>query len=350
LEKLMRFTLAIGLVLVFGFVSVSMGQTSQYRQISSYGMISYTAMEKTVTWADGTSETITVDDKGRIFLNGSQKIAFGFHIVARSMKGEPYDSEMVNGILDRLQGWGVRFMSMDCMSWYTDELMRTLLDFWLPKLYEHKMFVTLGIEGKPAYSIDVDSQYSRISGIIDMIIDQRYADIIFSVACGWELDDAGYTDEQVETYLSHMHPLVKSKLQASIIGDVPIVAAHSATISETGTIPSVKWSDVPSWDLFSDDDWRAYIEPRLAVYHDSTLPQAGKEGYRIWFWSNGHASGVEYYTPEMFQYLLDGGGYKDVSMIFLWCLEWDYADYPNAWFDMEGNPKPQLLDLVPYIP
>jgi hypothetical protein len=336
--------------LISGFISGSMGLTSQYRLISSYGTIR--SMENIVTWTDETSETIKVDDQGRIFLNGSQTIAFGFHIITAKLVGEPQDSNQRNAILDQLQVWGVRFMALGCMSWMTLDQLQWWLNFWLPKLYAHKMFVMLEYQESPNDNIDVTTQYNRLSAVIDMVTDQRYADIIFSVCYSWEQDiyTFGHTNEEVETYLSSLYPMVKSKLQSSLIGDVPLVAKHSATDSETGTRQIIKWSDVPCWDLYSDEDWEAYIAPRLVSYHNTTLPQSEKEGYQIWFQESGNVDGLEYYTPEMFQYLLDGGGYKDVSLIFLWCLEWDYADYPNAWFDMEGNPKPQLLELVPYIP
>lgn len=344
-------TLAVEVFLVLGLVSDSMGQTSQSTLVPSYGIIrSANTVEKIVTWADGTSETITVDDKGKIFLNGNQKIAFGFHIITAMMVGEPEDSQRANKILDQLQGWGVRFMTVGCMNWDTLDWIRFWLGFWLPKLYSHKMFVMLQYQQIPDVSLDVDAQYNRFSSIIDMITEQKYADIVFSVLYSWEQDDFGHTNAEVEAYLSNLYPKVKSKLRRSIIGDVPVIAKHCATISDTGTVQIVKWSDVPNWDMYPSGDWMTWIDPRLQTYHDHTLPLAGKEGYQIWLQESGHSGGCEYYTPELFQYLLDGGGYKDVSLIFLWCLEWYYADYPNAWFDMEGNPHPRLLELVLYIP
>jgi|GEM_PF-5128159 len=345
--------LAVEALLVLGLVSVSMGQTSQSTQVPSYGTIRSTiAMEKTVTWADGTIETIIVDDKGRIFLNGEETIAVGLHIITAMMVGELEDSQRANKILDQLQSFGVRFMTIGCMSWDSLAWIEYWFNFWLPKLYSHKMFVMIEVED-PDYPapLDPDSHYTRCAAIVDMVNDQRYADIVFAFAYAWELDmETGRTDEEVEAYLSNLYPRVKEKLENSNIGSVVLSAKHSCTISDQGTIPLVKWSDVPNWDMYPGGDWKAWLDYRIPIYHDSTLPQAGKSGYQIWFQESGYSGDNNNYTPELFQYLLQGGGYNDVSLIFIWCLEWDNPDYLYSAFDMEGNPKQWFLDLVPYIP
>ena len=362
-------TLAVGVLLVLGqvsvsmdqtvsvsmdqTVSVSMDQTSQSTHIPSYGIIrSAMAVEKMVTWADGTIETIIVDDKGRIFLNGEETIAVGLHIITAMMVGEPEDSQRANKILDQLQSFGVRFMTIGCMSWDSLVWIEYWFNFWLPKLYSHKMFVMIEVED-PDYPapLDPDSQYSRCVAIIDMINDQEYADIIFAFAYAWELDmESGRTDAEVEAYLSNLYPRVKEKLENSIIGNVVLVTKHSCTISDQGTIPLVKWSDVPNWDMYPSGDWKAWIDPRLQTYHDQTLPQAEKAGYHIWLNEHGYGGGNTQYPPEMFQYLLQGGGYNDISLICFWCLEWDNPNYLYAAFDMNGDPKQWFLDLVTYIP
>jgi hypothetical protein len=325
--------------------------------IPSFGTIQgESAFAKIVTWGDGSTETVKVDNFGQIFLNDTLTVAFGLNIVAIRTSDEDVTSEKV---LTTLQDAGVRFMALDIPSWLNVTEGLDWMSFWMPKLYAHRMWVVLYIQQTPNNppDLNVTSAFARISDIIDGIRNQTWANMIFAVGYNWELDlpNWNFTDAQVEQFLSSLHPLVKEKVDSSMIGAVPIMGKHSATISTFGTVPIIKYSDIPNWDFYYDvnssDGWQAYYDQRAQVYHQQTLPKAGKGGFHIWFSDTGATSGGlpanDQYSPSMFQYMYKGGGYNDTSAIFLWVLQW-YYPYDYSAFDMNGNPNPWFANVLNY--
>lgn len=306
---------------------------------------------KTVTWPDGTTETIRIGDRGKIFLNGVETVAFGFNIHTFPYWYAYEHPEIADKQLDWLAEHGVRFMLPSMGSWRNTEAdFKEFLDFWLPRLYERKMWVCFCVQESPDGNINPDITYNRISNIINCITEPKYADIIYALGYSWEIDDYGYSDSEVENYLSTLYPMIRGLIRGSLIKEVPLIAKHSATISTTGTIPAVKWSDIPAWDFYTS----TVPDDRINTYINQTLPQAGKpDDMAFWFTESGHGSKDNiHYTPDFFQWLLNPYGYGRVSSLFLWIMEAppDWGTYLYEAFDDDGNPKQWLIDLAPYFP
>ena len=197
------------------------------------------------------------------------------------------------------------------------------------------------------------SAFARISGIIDGINNQTWANMIFAIGYNWELDLSSwnFTDAQVETFLSSLYPLVREKVDSSIVGPVPVLGKHSAAISTFGTVSIIRYSDIPNWDFYYDLNssgaGQAYYDEQTQVYNQYTLPMAGKSGFHIWYsdTASGGQPANDQYSPDMFRYLYDGGAYNDTSAIFLWVLQWDHP-YGYSAFDMDGNPNPWFIGIL----
>ncbi len=184
---------------------------------------SSTRAESTFTkigaWSDGSTETVNLDSRGQISLNGKKTVAFGLNIVTIRATDADVTS---NKVLDTLEEGGIRFMALDISSWLSVNEGLAWVNFWMSKLYEHKMWVALYIQQSPNDPpiLNVMSAFARISSIIDGINNQTWANIIFAIGYNWELDLSSWnlTDAQVETFLSSLYPLVREKVDSSIIG------------------------------------------------------------------------------------------------------------------------------------
>ena len=96
---------ALILILATLFSAASAMQIASASTNTSQTMLT----QKTVKWADGSTETLKVDGSGQIFLNGIKTVAFGLHIVTMNMSGYADAGK----ILKTLQSNGIRFMVLD---------------------------------------------------------------------------------------------------------------------------------------------------------------------------------------------------------------------------------------------
>ena len=345
----------ISLIATCWFVPFTKGISSSSINIFTSGTIIQPRLltEKTVNWSDGSEETITVDDSGTIFLNGQKTVAFGLNIVTIAYQTEDVTAPKV---LDTLQAGGVRFMALDISGWLNVNQGVGWIDFWMPKLYEHKMWVALYIQQSPNNppDLNVSEQAARFLGIIQGITNQTYANMIFTVGYNWELDLSrwNFTDGQVSSYLSQLYPLIKDEVKSSLVGSVPVVGKNSASTSTFGTRPIVQYSDIPTWDFYYDlsdaNGWQHSYDVRASAYLQ-TMANAGKNASRIWYGDTGaNANGEganELYSPEMLSYLLNQ---SRTGAMFLWVLQWDSPDYKYKAFDMNGNINPWFENILAY--
>jgi hypothetical protein len=361
LEKLRKKTflrifsvIAFFLIICCSLILPILGLTGS-ETISSYGAIGYpTIVEKEVIWNDDSTESIKVDEKGQVFLNGRQTVAFGLNIV--TIRSSDAHITAIK-VLDTLQGYGIRFMALDISSWLTIEQGLNWIKGWMPLLQERKMWVALYIQhGEEPPILDVNLAFQRISSIIDGITNQTWANMIFLVGYNWELDlgEFGNTAAQLETFLSQLYPLVKEKLNSSIIGKVALVGKNNGGWPDI-VARIVKYSDIPNYDYYLKAPWKEDCELKLDKFTNEILPLAGKPGnMTIWLSENGYwPDGNDYYTVEMLQYLLTGAGHYNIGGLFFWMLQ-DWSEtsslYKFAAFDMDGNPKQWFQNLAPYFP
>lgn len=336
-----------------------------YQKISASGIVR-AGIGKTVIWSDGSKETIRVTEQGRIFLNGSEVIAFGFNIYRYGDWGD-WDDATADKALDRLVQDGVRFMELSIPYWFYDSrtLISNLISFWMSKLYNHKMFVFLCMHNPDgthtASPENAEKQMTRINITLELISsNQNWANMIFAFGYSWEQDYFGaHTAEELEAYLSNLYPRVKSALRESPIGDVPVIAKLSSPWGRGPehlySKPIIKWSNIPSIDIYYrmkdydlDYDWIANEIARL----QAIMSDVGKTGINVWYSEFGlrraETSDNSLFTKEILEYGLSEAGYNDLSLMMIWEL-WDRAGLRNA-FDVNGDPLPWYERIAPYFP
>jgi hypothetical protein len=335
--------------------------------ISSRGMVIYpnAEMKKTITWGDGSKETIQVTEKGRIFINGKEVTAFGFNVARYGDWGDLTD-EAANRALDRLMQDGVRFMALNVHWWLIrQEEIESVLDFWMPKLYAHKMFVLLFMSdaveeegyGVPIGQPTVEWQMNRINIVLNKLSQNKnWADIIFAFGITWELDIFWTgTSDQIEAYLSTLYTAAKNAT-ASVIGNVPLIGK---VVSGWGQGPEhliskaiIRWSDIPCIDFYPtlkdselDYDW---IAPRITLFHE-VADAVGKSGINVWYTEFGLGDGENsLFDKQKLEYGLSECGYNDLSLMIIWEL-WDRTGKWSA-FDSNGNPLDWYVKIAPYFP
>jgi hypothetical protein len=324
-----------------------------YQRISASGIIR-AGIVKTVTWSDSSKETIQITQKGRIFVNGNEVIAFGFHISRYGDWGD-WDDTTANKALDRLMHDGVRFMELSIPYWFYDSRsdISDLIKFWMPKLYNHKMFVFICLG--QAYPVDVERQMRIVNIVIDEISkDKNWADTVFAFGYNWEMDYFFEgTSAELEAYLSNLYPRVKSTINESPIGAVPVIGKVTGPWGGDKSRSVVRWSDIPCIDIYYrikdydlDYDW---ITTEVSAFYQ-IIRDVGKSGINIWYTEFGlWYKNNTLFTKEKLEYGLSQAGYHDLSLMMIWEL-WDRnQDGWNA-FDKSGNPLDWYLRIAPYFP
>jgi hypothetical protein len=320
-------------------------------------------MRKTVTWADGTMDTIEVTDKGRTYVNGVDVKAFGYNICRVREYGIPTE-EMMSKILDWLQAKGVRFMNLGYSR--SEAGWADYIRVWMRQLYAHKMFVHLTTYYR-ADNIDVALNYDWFKKTIDQIngLPQEQADSIYAVGLPcWE-HNMFFGYDALDRYLSELYPLCRAYLRASKIGDVPLTAKTSHEMWNDGGIAIVKHSDIPCWDFYPRDKTvdavRSDIDWCINKVRTDVLPRAGKVGYQVWLTEHGRGfeipelktwgSGTPHiHEPELFRYVLS---IPEISSIALWILQYYDGDKVNDWgafFQITGEVKDWTKELAPHFP
>jgi hypothetical protein len=364
--------ITIALLVMLSLTLTSDGLIGASQTIAFSGAIKEPLTNKQVTWEDGTLETLTIDSLGQIYLNGTKTVAFGLNIVTINIAG----FIVTNKILSTLQNSGVRFMALDASTWLDVSSSSGWINYWMPLLYSHKMWVALYVADDyadnlpyPGGSSDIFNAVganARVAGIVDGITNPTYASMIFAVGYNWELDNIAFYNAQVSEYLSRLYPLVKQTVDSSLIGHVPIVGKNMQSVSPFGTTAIVQYSDVPNYDLYLNTkgswtqyspshltyinktgDWQANFNSAVTTYTIETLPAAGKNGMAIWFAEAGDytdetdPNNYEFNSAQFNSFY----NYVNTAAIFLWALE---GNTPNVYaaFDENGNAYPWFTNIL----
>ena len=309
---------------------------------------------KTVTWADGTTETLNVDKYGKVSLNGLEKIAIGFHV-----KHGSYNPSvaLAESMLQRLSSDGIRFMTFNFAHWETDAQVLYDIDFWMPLLYKYKIWTFLQvqhIDPEPPI-LTVAYQLPRHQVVIDKISqNQTWANMVYAYTVGWELDN-WYNDAQVTAYLQAMVPSVKNLLQNSKIGNVPTLNKPTGVWGwnqNYGQVPLGVYADLVGLDGYANvtaagsgiftADWQNTMNTLYNTY----LQIVGKVGHRVWHtefgvFNNGLNNEL---TPNLFSQALAGMGHGNCGSMMLW-LMWTNVLDNHAAFNPDGTPKQWYLNL-----
>jgi len=312
---------------------------------------------QTVAWADGTTETIQVGDKGKIYLNGNEGKGFGF-ILKGSWSNQPSES-VANRMLDWCEDNGVRFMSFIIDSYQSDDDITSRLNFWIPKLYDRKMFLIMWLHPQTSTKstlLDTSTYKNKFELIVDHINGMNRKEIVvaFIGADEWDLNvRKGVTQSELQIWFDDIDPYVRNYLSTKGF-DIPVSYAISGAGEDWVIDMSIEYSDLATSNSFIgsvyESAWEYHYDEKVARFSD-----AGKSGYQIWFPSFGY--GVEdvadnsKITPDYLNYWL----YRtETSLITIWYLweGWYYAPdgEEHYMFDLNGNPYPWTENLAPYFP
>jgi len=322
---------------------------------------------KTVTWSDGTTETLQVDDKGKIFLNGKEVIAVGFHL----KHGVPNPNQTVaDSMLQRLSNDGVRFMTFNFAGWETDQQILDDINLWMPLLQKYRMWTFLSVqhvqEGNLGPPLDVTTQMVRHQYVINKIsANPTWASMIYGYTNAWELDmwvGKGYTESQLITYLMAMNTQLHNSLSASNIGLVPILNKPISPENQQGNVAMGQIADLVGMDAY------AQVEPTTGQFHqnyidemnvlyNTYLGQCGKAGSHVWHTEWGTFTGVwpnqvlgnSWITSSLLSQAINESGYGTAGSIMIWNMWNDVSSGQGVWsaFNPGGTPKDWYTKIVP---
>jgi hypothetical protein len=267
---------------------------SSSHTISSTGEITYSAtstiLSKTIVWSDGQTETISIYKNASIKINGKTYpfVSWGFHW----LPDNGWAGKSITGlatVLPQLRKVGIRAIKLyipafpdgaDSFSGVNFNLIGQALDLF----YENKMWIYIVQDNqlRSDWNIDQQSLYS-CPRVIDFIsTKQQWANMVIAYSPENELENYmasggfSWTSGQLRNHVNWMHNALKSYLQTSAIGYVPItfpmcagyqIDPHSG---ENNCKILVDASDIPDFHCYrnsledlnaSIDGWYAYSNP-----------------------------------------------------------------------------------------
>ena len=345
------------LFLLAGFSNANVvASTSQPFTLMSSGVMSYpetfSGWIETITWNDETKETIQITDKGKILLNGIEKKAFGFVIKA---EWNPPSEAVTNAMLDWCQDNGVRFMNVLLGAAKSDNPSR--LEFWLPKLYDHKMFAIVWVVPAAfdrAALLDATAYKNVFKTVVNKIIDMNKKDMVVTFLAGeeWDIhvDRKNVSQTELQNWFDDVDSYIRDYLATSNF-DRPV--GHSPSDPQHwGGQMSLEYSDFAFDDWFIGSDYTSALDYWWS-YNKEGWSNAGKSGYQAWLPSAGYGVGDiadnSKLTPEYFTHMLD---YPELSAFFIWHLweGWYNGSEEHCMFDLYGNPYDWTENLAPYFP
>ena len=344
--------------LLVGFTNANViASTSQALSFPSYGVISsletFLGWETTITWGDGTVETIETTDKGRLHLNGTEGQAFGFIILDIGVRPS---ASVANNVLDWCQSKGVRFMTVLMRARYDND---AGLDFWLPKLYDRKMFAHLWVIpssaglGK-AGMLDTTVWKNGFKAVVDKIVVMNKKELVigFSLSDEWDLHVGtfGITQSELQTWFDDCDTYARNYLATNSF-ERPVMHAvnggtswaRNMTLAESD-FPFQNWGIGSVYTSALDYHWNE----KKGYWND-----AGHGDKQAWLGSVHYAVGENAdnskMTPEYMTHMLS---YPELSAYFIWYLweGWYNGVENHNMFDMNGDPYPWTETLAPYFP
>ena len=340
-------------------------------------------LDKTITWADGTTEHVQIGNDGYFRLNGVKRNLVGIELGCNPPYGyqiySPDNLAFFDKELGYLQSQGIRIVHMNMLyvgwdSWTTNienERMTPLLDLF----YKHKMLVLPEITGKwmpnfdnldePNFTIDVWTSTAKTTDTMMAWADRwakvvsRYSNVV-AVVSENELDyklksadfpqvsnepDQEYTAINVQSYLSMLNKILRSYfLNTPIITKLsvdPLMAME----------PDIKriclsLTDIPCFDMYSSNPAGidSYCSELADWLKNNNYPQTGwwitemnklADSYPL-RWSYD----TDNFTTEYMQKAFAGG----CSLICLWC-GFNSTNTDASFFESTGDPKNALKEV-----
>jgi hypothetical protein len=301
-------------------------------------------LQKTITWGDGTVETVVIDSNGNFILNGAQTKLVGFCDSMIYAHGVPYDTDnmaLLNKELDYLQGKGVRLYQVNLWLWGEDAY-----DGLLQMFYDHKMLVV------PLFSGTGESNFGDLT-TTDFVVDstgtistffaawlkhvksfQNVVSIIIENELDIQMSGSSYTLSNVTKYMDMLYNYAKANTTLPILTKFGVLNydANAASVQNA----FLHYSAIPAFDLYYTDATSFGSGCTTTSNWYSTKTSVSQ----MWVTEANYAYAREpgYYNATKFtKDMVDAMFSHNVSAVFLFAVQ-DKYDSSAMFFDTLGNP------------
>lgn len=332
-------------------------------------------LDKEITWGDGTTEHVQIDNDHFFILNGTKSRLVGMVMTTQKQPygdGMFYDPENLANYdkeLSYLQSIGVRIVSVDLLyvRWYGNNSLATeesryksLLDL----LYQHKMLAVPQHNAKWMWAFDnltnpdfyiygsgtesndtmsvwanrwshIVSNYSNVVAItIDNELDYKLSPPTYPYK-------QNYTAEAAGNYL---------KLRADIArqANVPIIhklMGNKEWGDQDVKLAALNATDFPAFDIYawSPQEMGSVLNTLITWINNSGYPKTG-----WWCMEVNYGSGAEMYSENFDVGYIDAVFNQGATIALLFPSNYVTKE---SWqfFNNTGDPKPALVELAEYI-
>jgi hypothetical protein len=313
-------------------------------------------LQKTITWGDGTVETVAIDSNGNFILDGVQRNLVGFCDPFIYAYGNPYDAsnkEILQKELDYLQSKGVRIIHFNLWPW-GEEAYDSVLQLY----YDHKMLAV------PLFSLIGDPVSGDLS-TTDFLVDgtstvstffatwlkhvksfQNVVSIVIENEMDINLSYRGYTLSNATKYMDMLYNYAKANCTVPIVTKFGVLNYDAAAASVQNAF--LHYSAVPCFDLYYTDASTVASGCASTAQWFSTKTTSSK----MWVTEANYAFAREpgYYNAAKFtKEMVDAMFANKVAVVFLFSIQ-DIAESTSMFFDYTGNPITNLDTLLANIP
>jgi hypothetical protein len=314
--------------------------------------------DRTVTWADGTTERVQIGSDGIIRLNGTAKRLLGLNYSPDGYSGYYYTSSNL-AILDKeltyLQSRGVRTMEVLLVyegSYHMEAAhYKPLLDL----MYKHKMIVM------PLFTLKYISAFNNLKNVNIPLSGDSLAELVgrwCSVVKSYQNVAAIYVENELDfrvngqTYGASQAGAYMKLLTGLFRQNTTLpLATKFAGYFPGGTVDQIKqallpYVDIPAFDIYQYD--ATWIGKRV----DDTKAWLAARGYSSTKWwigefnacdANNNAS-----TSRLKSTFLDAAFTRGVPIIHMWIMHRNQLS-SATFFDPYGYPVSAMANLAPYI-
>jgi hypothetical protein len=314
--------------------------------------------DKTVTWADKTTERVQIGSDGFIRLNGTAKCLLGMNIETSGFATKYYDSSslaLIDKEITYLQSKGIRTIEALLPYEGPNHMEAARYKPVLDILYKHKMIVM------PLFTLKYISNFRNLSNpniqftgdsLSELVARwcavvnsyQNVATIYVENELDYRVNGQTYNASQAGAYMKLLTGLFRQNTSLPL--STKLVAYFPG-----GTMDQIKqailpYVNIPAFDIYQ------YDATKVGKMVDSVKSWLSARGYSSTKWwssefnavntSNGTTSSRLTYT------FLDAAFTRGVPVVHLW-VSHRVKQLSAAFFDAYGNPITALVNLTPYI-
>ena len=310
-------------------------------------------LQKTITWGDGTTESVSIDSNGFFIINGVKQRLVGFCDPCGYASGYLYDSPniaILNKELDYLQGKGVRLYEFDLGAW--GPIGGEPYDTILQPIYDHKMLAV------PLFHNDSRTEFGSLSTIdftfggstvsswfAGWLTHVKAFPNVVSIILDNELDVSEghtYTLANVTAYMDMLYNYAKANTNIPIVTKFGYLNNSAfATTVQNAFLP---YSAVPCFDQYDSS------AADFTTHCNATYNWAVSKGRNQQLWlTEANYADKGYDATQLTKAMIDAMFAANVSAVFLFSVQMNST--PTAmFFDSSGNPTANANTVLANIP